>query len=118
MRLDELPGRRPLPPGLKARVSAELTRAVSEWASRNHAILERAQRRVALECIKEPQFLLDLRTAVREAMREMAILKDYADEDTASHLMGAILHMTHLDNEKIPEVQALIAKINKRRLAA
>src|ERR1039457_4771472 len=52
LRLEEVPDRTPLPAGLKGRVIAELARVVSEWAKLNSDVVERAQRRHALERIK------------------------------------------------------------------
>jgi hypothetical protein len=117
-RLEEAPGGEPLPAGLKRRVITELARVVSKWAKQNSEVLERAQRRVALERSKRPEFLGELRNALRKAMVEIATCNEYADKDTAGHLRGAMLHLMHLDTTKIPEVYAHIAKINKRRLAA
>jgi hypothetical protein len=113
-----VPDRTPLPAGLKGRVIAELARVVSEWAKLNSDVVERAQRRHALERIKRPEFLFELRIALRKAMGEIATCKEFADKETEGALMGAILHMMHMDREKIPEVYAHIAKIDKRRLAA
>ena len=118
LELEELPARRPLPPALHARVTAELTRVVSEWAKLNPDLMERAQRRFALERIKEPAFLGDLRNALRKAIAEIATCREYADQDTKGKLMGAILDMRLLETSKLPEVYAHIAKIDKRRLAA